>query len=108
MTPASTYYKALGVTPDCSDVAIKEAYRELARLHHPDMPGGTEEAMQTLTEACQGLKDRRAYNTMLAFRFDLCKRCRGRGTTVKGFAGKRQLCPDCEGAGYFVKERKKS
>ena len=36
------YYRVLGVASDADEAAIKQAYRALARRHHPDVnPGNT-------------------------------------------------------------------
>lgn len=34
---ASNYYEELGVTPWASEVQIRQAYRELSKLYHPDI-----------------------------------------------------------------------
>ncbi len=40
------YYRILGVKGTASRAEIRSAYRKLARLRHPDVNGGTEEAAQ--------------------------------------------------------------
>ncbi|MGH9320555.1 MAG: DnaJ domain-containing protein, partial [Vicinamibacteria bacterium] len=34
------YYAALGVSPDSDEKTIKQAFRKLARQHHPDVKPG--------------------------------------------------------------------
>jgi hypothetical protein len=68
-----TYYEVLGIAPDASAAAIRRAYVELARRHHPDYHQGgapseraaNERAMQTVNEAWSVLSDpdrRREYD----------------------------------------------
>lgn len=52
-----THYDVLGVRPDASNDAIRAAYRERARLAHPDRPGGADDAMARLNEAYRTLND---------------------------------------------------
>jgi hypothetical protein len=40
----TNYYKVLGVKPTASRSEVKSAYRKLARLRHPDVNGGSENA----------------------------------------------------------------
>lgn len=54
------YYSVLGVAPDADDQAIKQAYRKLARQHHPDVNPGdkaAEERFKEINEAYQALSD---------------------------------------------------
>ncbi len=54
------YYAALGVAPDSDQKAIKQAYRKLARQHHPDVKPGDKEAeerFKEINEAYQALSD---------------------------------------------------
>src|SRR6266478_5544747 len=54
------YYSALGVAKTATDKEIKQAYRKLARKHHPDVnPGdkGAETRFKELTEAYEVLGD---------------------------------------------------
>ena len=52
-----THYEVLGVRPDASAETIRAAYREQARLVHPDRPGGAADAMSRLNEAYRTLND---------------------------------------------------
>ena len=62
------YYKTLGVKKDASDKEIKQAYRKLARKHHPDVNPGNkqaEERFKEISNAFQVLSDdekRRLYD----------------------------------------------
>src|SRR4051794_9904513 len=64
------YYAALGVSPNASDQEIKQAYRTLARQHHPDVNPGdkaAEDRFKEVNEAYQALGDaerRRKYDEM--------------------------------------------
>src|ERR1044071_1307451 len=52
------YYEILGVSPDADEKTIKQAYRKLARQHHPDVNPGNKEAeekFKTINEAYQVL-----------------------------------------------------
>jgi curved DNA-binding protein len=55
------YYAILGVPPDADEKAIKQAYRKLARQHHPDVNPGNKEAeekFKTINEAYQVLSNK--------------------------------------------------
>jgi DnaJ-class molecular chaperone len=64
------YYQTLGVTKSSSDKEIKQAYRKLARKHHPDVnPGdkGAEAKFKEINEAYEVLGDtdkRRKYDEL--------------------------------------------
>jgi len=53
------YYEVLGVDADADASAIKQAFRRLARLHHPDLHPGAEAnaAMLKINEAYEALSD---------------------------------------------------
>ncbi|KFY00697.1 hypothetical protein O988_03147 [Pseudogymnoascus sp. VKM F-3808] len=63
-----TYYNALGVKPEATELEIKKAYRKLAIIHHPDKNPGDETAhakFQAIGEAYQVLSNpdlRRSYD----------------------------------------------
>lgn len=46
----------LGVDPWASQKDIQRAYRSLAAIHHPDVPGGSADKMKLLNEAYTALK----------------------------------------------------
>lgn len=54
------FYKTLGVAKDASQSAIKKAYRQLAKEHHPDKhkgDAGQEDKFKRITEAYNTLSD---------------------------------------------------
>ena len=52
----SNYYNILGLTKNASEDEIKQAYRNLAKTHHPDK-GGNKEKFQEIQEAYDTLSD---------------------------------------------------
>lgn len=50
------YYNILGISKSASDDEIKNAYRKMARSHHPDK-GGDKETFQKIQEAYETLSD---------------------------------------------------
>ena len=52
------FYERLGVSKDATPEEIKRAYRDLARIHHPDK-GGDAEKFKTIQEAAEVLTDER-------------------------------------------------
>ena len=63
------YYKILGVARDAGDQAIKQAYRRLARKHHPDVSKakGSAERFKEINEAYEVLSDpekRKRYDSL--------------------------------------------
>lgn len=70
------YYRVLGVAPSSSHREIKRAFREKAKLLHPDLAGesaGTARLMQNLLEAYETLSDqalRRDYDKRFKAAFE--------------------------------------
>lgn len=50
------YYTLFGIDETADETAIKKRYRELSKLHHPDM-GGSQEKMAEINEAFHVLSD---------------------------------------------------
>lgn len=64
------YYDALGVGPDCSPKALEKAYRDLAKLYHPDHSGSADVGkFKEVVEAYKALRhpDERAKYDALFF-----------------------------------------
>lgn len=55
-------YKILGVQRNASAAEIRRAYRQKAKLLHPDMTGADSEAFRELTEAYETLSNERSRN----------------------------------------------
>jgi len=54
----SDFYAVLGVPRSASHDEIRAAYKELSLQHHPDRPGGNEEAFKKIQEAHEVLSNR--------------------------------------------------
>ncbi|MDQ1422575.1 MAG: hypothetical protein QOD72_73 [Acidimicrobiaceae bacterium] len=52
-----THYERIGVSPDASHEQIRDAYRRMARRHHPDARDGDNNQMAALNEAWRVLND---------------------------------------------------
>ena len=60
MAPVLDYYSELGVPRDADEKQIKQAYRRLARKHHPDLnpdDKGAEDRFKKVNEAYEVLSD---------------------------------------------------
>ncbi len=71
MVDFKDYYKTLGVAQAATDAEIKDAFKKLAKQHHPDASTGNEERFKEISEAHEVLKDkikRAKYDSMLRYR----------------------------------------
>jgi curved DNA-binding protein len=95
------YYTALGVASDADETAIKQAYRALARQHHPDVNPGdqaAEDRFKAINEAYQALGNperRRTYDALRQEHQQSQRRGRPRGGVSWG---DRQAAPSQRGA----------
>src|SRR5579864_2297021 len=103
------YYAVLGVKPDATLQEIKRAYRQLARLHHPDLnKAALDDHIKRLNEAYEVLRDplkRAEFDTQLA-------QARQRATRASAQSTRKQARSEpemtwIEGAFGFVHELKK-
>lgn len=51
-------YTILGVDVNATPEQVKQAYRDLAKQHHPDSPGGSDDEMARINRAYAALKER--------------------------------------------------
>ncbi|BCX47939.1 molecular chaperone DnaJ [Haloferula helveola] len=64
------YYETLGISRDATPAEVKQAFRKLARVHHPDVAqdkSGAEEKFKEINEAYEVLSDpekRKKYDTL--------------------------------------------
>jgi hypothetical protein len=50
-SPGGAWYEVLGVPPNASKDLVTEAYRQKAKIWHPDLNGGSHEKMAALNQA---------------------------------------------------------
>lgn len=87
----ATALLGLGAQPTTAE--IKEAYRKLALIHHPDSGGDPEKfqvIQQAYADALEEVADRP------------CENCKGKGKVPVqiGWVIREDPCPDCGGSGY--------
>lgn len=100
-------YEVLGVHASATDLEIREAYRRLARQHHPDRGGDPARfAAVTAAYAATGTATARAKLAALyALHCPPCPACDATGAvrTMRGFtAATVSTCQACGGAGYTL------
>jgi DnaJ-class molecular chaperone len=104
MKQDKTHYETLGVPPAVSPEALRAAYLELARKHHPDT-GCETHRFAEITEAYAVLRDparRRDYDATVKLLMRACPECDGVGVTrrTKGFTRVVETpCKSCQGRG---------
>src|SRR5262245_40132513 len=70
--PAKTLYELLGVRPDADAKALKSAFRDAAKAHHPDLNPGDPDAQTRFTQILnaygilRNAEQRGAYDGLLA------------------------------------------
>lgn len=89
----SNPFAALGLPPDATASAVKEAWRGLASVHHPDHGG----------DAAEFHRLRQAYQEALALAEapKPCPTCHGRKYNLiqQGWASVKLVCGTCHGSG---------
>ena len=85
-------FAVLGVSDLATAEEVKRAYRERARVLHPDV-GGDADAFREVSEAYALALE------MISAR--ACADCGGSGSIrlVRGFSSLVQVCPTCRGSG---------
>src|SRR5207249_1299006 len=112
---ARDYYDVLGLKRGASQKEIKQAYRKLARKHHPDVnPGdkGAEERFKEINSAYEVLSDAEKRNKYdrygerweMAEAFEKARAKQGAGGGSGKIAG--AVCHVCEGRGVVVRPRR--
>ena len=104
------YYAVLGIPPASPTENIKERYRALARMKHPDLGGDTRE-FAAIAEAGRVLADprqRAEYDAKLRLLMDPCPDCQGKGCTYRQltFVDRASVrCATCDGRGWNERKR---
>lgn len=85
-------FVVLGIPETASPADVRNAWLELARVHHPDKGG----------DAGQFASYKSTYDAALKIAYDTpCDRCRGSGMIIVGpvvtFVGMPMICPTCSG-----------
>lgn len=101
-----THYAVLNVPPAATEGDIKKAYRDLARIHHPDVEGGNSDRYAQIATAYEIVGDevnRRQYDAYLRLTHKVCPKCQGSGVRWKqqGFLARIAIpCEECNQVGY--------
>lgn len=113
-----SFYARLGLHLNSSPEEVKDAWKRLSRLMHPDActigkPETVQQAQSALfaelSEAYTALKDKKLrsiYDKTLEATGDVCGKCGGHGFTakMKGFAAKSIVpCAECQGTGRILR-----
>lgn len=92
----SNPFDELGISREATQAEVKERWRALCKLHHPDREGGNQ---------VEFIRYRKLYYEamMLAVQPVTCKACHGRGHVLRqqpgNFASVKLKCHDCGGSG---------
>lgn len=78
------YYKSLGLNKKASEKEVKDAFKKLAKKHHPDAEGGSEDKFKEINEAYEVLKDQEKRNRYDYLYYNL------KDSNNKGFDSKAQ------------------
>lgn len=107
-----THYEVMGVCRSSSFEQLKDSWRALSRVLHPDRNGGTPEANERFAQVTAAyavlsdIKARARYDAGLTLITDECSICHGDGAVYKqkGFVGKvGTICAKCGGSGRVVR-----
>lgn len=86
-------FETMGLAPTATPDEVKQAWRQLAGVHHPDKGG----------DAAEFSRLRKAYQEALAHASapKPCIRCAGTGQVRhgSGWSSINLVCPECEGSG---------
>lgn len=85
-----------------SDIAVNYAYKDMAKITHPDMPGGSVEAFARVDWAKQVLLAWLQRDTApVPIRPSVCTNCKGSGRVkmVHGIKTYTVVCGICRGSG---------
>lgn len=107
---SETLYSILGVPPASATEQIKDRYKALVRMKHPDAGGDTVEFAR-ITNAGSVLGDSKArasYDALLRLTMDPCPKCEGRGVVYKQLSFTDRAanrCSVCNGEGWNERKR---
>lgn len=101
------HYEIIGAHASMNDSEIRDLYRKLARVHHPDRGGSADKfaAVSASYRAIATSLDRSKLAALYSLHVPACNGCGGTGAQRKqrGFtAATLTACPHCHGCGYSL------